>query len=76
MKWYLVFILLIPLSSRADALLDYIYGFKSEPERTEEVVEARSNDEAEHYSWELGEPDNAVKTEVIIESGNPCSQDN
>jgi hypothetical protein len=68
----LLFIFLFSLNTQADILSEIFNSYGAEesgeelcvcPEPSYEGSEAGGG---EHYSWELGVPDNMVETEVII----------
>jgi hypothetical protein len=69
MKNLIGFILSVPLIYSNDYLLQAIYADYKEPES----VEVSETSEAEHYSWELGTPDNEAEIEIIYsDEPSPC----
>jgi hypothetical protein len=71
-KILLVFI----LSLSNDYLLRAIYtDWDTKESNTETNVsdlEISNDSEAEHYSWQLGTPDNEKEIIIIYENSNPC----
>lgn len=71
----LAFILLFPFNSIAqDALLEVMMrNWKRPTNEPEPEAQYWNNEEPEHYSWRLGEPDNLPELEIIYEEdSDPC----
>ncbi len=68
MRWWLI-VFSFCLDAKADILSDLFNAVPSCDQREPDVsfeIENFEDAEPEHFSWELGTPDNIVETEVII----------
>jgi hypothetical protein len=77
MKNLIGFILFLSLTFSNDYLLQAIYtNWDIKEEYTDSDIsdsENSNNSEPEHYSWNLGTPDNEVKTIIIYsDEPSPC----